>query len=214
MASDDPRKQEQSAEPPAESRSYRSAEPEPEDTGPAEPRDIGGRRATATGYGLRSVKMLYPRCEVCQDPANIRPRWWETCSHDPYYSVTEETITEPIIEINDQGEREIVDRKQRIVQHRHPNLKQVAVHLRLNSGGEVPRRRAQGYIFPEEHPTEPLKPFCQYHDCWSQSIEVRSPAYGDYCSKEQAQMVGLDYQEKPVHVDQGKRTQQLREVVL
>jgi hypothetical protein len=136
----------------------------------------------------RERKYLRPICPYHEAPERKSARWWETCvrdGHDPYYSETVELVREPIRERRG-DEVVITGWTEREVVRRTPNIAQVTVSNRVHGGRlEEVHVRHDGYILPEEHPTDPLAPFCEYRDCLSQEITQRTP-WGNYCSLEHA----------------------------
>ncbi len=159
----------------------------------------------------RTVKMLFPRCEVCQAPENVRPRWWETCEHSPYQTHSERPETTPTLDTLDDGTVVKTGEQTRIVYETGWNLVQIKLSERVNSGRGIERARAKGMLLPEE---KGLSPFCQYFDCWSQDIRYRT-AHGDYCNERQAKEIALEEigEAREVH-DERKAAEQLARIAL
>lgn len=57
-----------------------------------------------------------------------------------------------------------------------PNTEQVQISPRVNGTlygiDPLTWRLANGRIFPQDHPTKPVRPFCQYHNCLAGNTEV------------------------------------------
>lgn len=176
--------------------------------------------------GQRAIKMLRPSCLEtdregrptggCQSEANLPSDWWRLClsrGHDPYISVVERTERKPkLSEPDEQGRRQVEGHEEVVWYEEHPNLAEVVVNIRVNSGQGVEKARRKGFVLPEERG---LAPFCQYWGCWSQDIKVRSGRFGDYCSDAQARVVAADYMGRHLEVLQPeKREEQLASISL
>lgn len=148
----------------------------------------------------RFIKMLKPQCPLerqddedsfenpCSEDGGA---WWVDCEkrgHDPYYTTIKK------------GDQEV----------RRPNLTQVALNIRVNSGQGVESAKRRGRKMPEEMG---LAPFCQYLDCWSQNIKFKNAEYGDYCTEDQLKMVMVDVNEVTLEVlNEKKRRRQLAQL--
>lgn len=187
-------------------------------------RKLGARsRRGGLTTALRDVKMLTPSCpsnpdtgfEGCQDRLDVAYEWWKDCPHDPYYTDIVRVERTPVFQNEEDGSRTVIDYTERHIPERKPNLSQVALSIRQNSGRGIEKARRHGWILPEEHPSDPLAPFCQFSGCWSQDLTVKTPIYGDYCTELQAKAVAMDQNGKTVEVlDGGKRADQLRNTSL
>lgn len=182
------------------------------------------------GSAQRTIKMQRPVCneqtmaalgrpetEACQAKHNFVPRWWEKCTHGPYFSYAERPVNEPILEAivdeqgNDTGRFKILGRKEELYLEEVPNLVQVAVSARVNSGLGYHDALAKGFRLPEECG---IAPFCDYRDCWSQDVIVHSQ-WGNYCSEPQARYVGANEDETLLlHTDARRQRSQIAKVAL
>jgi len=165
--------------------------------------------------------------EGCQDrPGARESAWWVDCmkrGHDPYYH--EERRSEMQTEYEDEvdesgaptGRRQVIGQREIIWEEWMPNLKQVSLGGRVGGmkAGMTPVDFAisHGCIHPTEHPTRPLKPFCQYHGCWSQAVKVKHPRYGDFCDDYALRRIILDSRGTAFEVmNQTRRVEQLEQV--
>lgn len=173
---------------------------------------------TGTSY-IRNPKWVVPICDICQAPGQWKPNWFETCTHDPYFSrqsitVPGEEIYEPILDENGAptGRERFVSRAEDTRESRRmPNTRQMPVTARhataLGSLESVWRNK--GRKRPEE---VGIAPYCEMRDCWVNTdlIEYRS---GTFCGEEHARLVGADQQRKHLDVFNGeKRAAQLAAV--
>lgn len=187
-------------------------------------RKLGARsRRGGLTTALREVKMMYPSCpsnpdtgfEGCEDRMDIPRDWWNHCEHDPYYTDTMRVERKAVTEVDEDGVQTVTGYTEKFIPERKPNLTQVGLSIRQNSAKGIDKARRRGWILPEEHPSDPLAPFCQFRDCWSQDLNVRSPIYGDYCMELQAKAIAMDQNGKTVEVlAESKRAEQLRNVNL
>lgn len=165
-----------------------------------------------TGLSLarvgRAIKMMKPLCEPCQ---RLGGQWWENCEHDPYYSHVEREINEPVIEEHEDGTREIVGRRVTVVEDVVPNIRQIGTMRNQSSGVGVEKALAKGF---KHLPDMGIQPMCEYLNCFSHDIAVRS-RYGNFCSEGQARQVALRVLEKPVEIHNPRRAkQQVDEIAL
>ena len=179
-------------------------------------RDLGMPARRDLGAGLRMLKFLEPRCPSnrhagfvgCED---LGGAWWEDCPHNPWYSDVPRFSLVPEYEEERNAAGELTGRRILLAQKRvewtdpRPNLTQVALSERINNGAMViPWAASWGFVYPDLHFSDEtltvdgvetyryrLKPFCQYADCYSQSLAFTSE-HGDYCSKDQAKMITAD----------------------
>lgn len=143
-----------------------------------------------SGANIRMVKMAQPICKECQFPHRFG--WWNDCPHDPYWTEEMVETSEPQMEEQEDGTFLITGEKKRLIKKRTPNLTQVALTERHNSGqGVVLSQRNKGFKFLQEINLEPM---CQFRDCW-RSVQgdkkVRTD-WGDFCSSQHARLVGAD----------------------
>lgn len=176
------------------------------------------------GAGGRTLKVMRPMCHTdesrgfigCQEKYQNAVGWWDQCDHDPYYSVVIEEIKvdewdeEPDADGNYahlgtkkiRRKREVANIGQLTLSPRHGGL--VAVQQKM---------ARKGFILPEEHPTRPRKPYCQFRDCYSQDIKFKTSA-GWYCRGDQARInIMFEEDEGTLEVlSTKKRSKQLRQV--
>lgn len=185
---------------------------------------------------IRSIKMFYPSCksepetgfEGCEDePGASGTLWWKGCiakGHDPYYTISRKRelrdVTEAILDANGNptGRYKVTGQEETIVLVETPNTKQVHVtpHVSGLTYGFDPLTwaRARGLIYVTDHPTKPLKDFCEYHNCWSQQIVTRTGA-GNYCTEEAAKRIVLGQRGKAIEaLNHDKMQEQLDSVRL
>lgn len=143
--------------------------------------------STATS---RAVKMARPQCSVCQVGKDTKPEWWKTCDHDPYWSSQRKVRTTPVWKINEAtGEEELVEETSTTRRVRVPNIVEVPLTKRANSGkGPVLFQVFKGFRYL---PDIGLAPMCETHGCgkaWP-SVATRG---GNFCSEEHARAVLMD----------------------
>lgn len=168
--------------------------------------------------GNRMVKMARPVCVTttdsdgnitftgCQDPTKIRAGWWESCTHEPYFSLRAMRETKPQYETLPDGRQKLVGEETVIWHEKHANLAQIPVSQRINNGRAIEHYRTLGFKFPEEIG---FAPFCQFNDCWSQNLKFRG-SHGDYCSEMQAKLIAADENEDKLEIlNPKKRKRQL-----
>lgn len=157
-------------------------------TGPALLKGL--RRASRLMYGHREVKMLGPKCDICQAGDQVPPRWWEDCTHEPYIGVRGETITTRKYEdeLGPDGEptgsRIVTGTEQTVVERPWPNFRQVSLTTRINSGQGVEKARAKGFIMPSELRSEAfpegIADCCEFKNCFWQQ-DLRDYPTGRFC---------------------------------
>jgi hypothetical protein len=164
-------------------------------------RDPEGEMNYKLTPGVRSLKMLAPRCECHRtDQAG---GWWYRClarGHDPYFSPdhygerTEEVLGAP----NAAGEQEVVDTKTiKVKVLGGPNFVAIPYTGRHSGDESVAMRKARGkgYRKPEELG---LSPRCQFHNCWVKldlpETNTLGPRAMDFCIEEQYRVIRADSQ--------------------
>lgn len=171
--------------------------------------------------GNRMVKMSKPSCpsrkdengeiifEGCQDSGVYQ--WWNTCTHGPYTSTVERRNVKTLTEDMEDGTRRVTGKEEIRFEVETPNLVQVPLSLRVNSGRSIDNKKALGYLMPEDLG---FASFCQFVDCWSQEITHRT-AYGNYCCEWQAKTIAADENEDKLEIlDAKKRQRQLAQVAV
>lgn len=173
---------------------------------------------------VRMVKMLKPECnadkmralglpesDACQRGKMTPLNWYENCPHEPYMTFSEKKARKPILEpILDNGQEtgrhRITDYEEEVWVEKAPNTRQVAVNRRINSGLGMNDALMKGFRLPSTS-------FCDYPECWSQDIVVKSK-YGNYCSDIQARYVAADARQVKLFVDGERRADQIAGVSL
>jgi hypothetical protein len=150
---------------------------------------VGARPNRKLNVSLRTIKMLAP---VCREHNDGSPGWWYTClevGHDPYRSIVEKIDQERKLSPPDErGRRRVLGTEEVsyfVVSH---NTRQLAYTGKHNGGIELSQASGKGWVLPE---TRGVAPFCQFMECWVQNPQVSTP-YGDYCIREQAQLVAAE----------------------
>lgn len=140
---------------------------------------------------IEAKKMVAFHCPT-GNHSGLSPLSVKACmdeGHDPYYSDKWVKITVPQFEERD-GKR--IARKQREDEVefelvRTPNWEQVIQDLADNSGRNVERRLAQGWVFPEELG---YAPFCDFFGCSIQNPKFRT-SVGTYHHRDEAAIIYL-----------------------
>jgi len=153
---------------------------------------------------LRATKMCRPRCDECQEKGGA---WWETCKHNPYFSViTVPGAVEYVTEVDEEGNEVILEEKpgpgKRI---RTLNTDQVPNELKIYSGRGVQWSIEHGFKFPEELGFAPM---CEYYNCWTPFPKFQTKL-GNYCTEEQAQIINLRTRGVAIHAEPELRKEQL-----
>lgn len=166
-----------------------------------------GPAAPSSMSSGRTMKMADPHCDICQVP-NHPINWAFNCEHNPYVTEREVPVREPIIEVNEEtGEKLITGEKTKLVLEESPNFTQIPMGKRYDNGNAFRIARELGMKMPEELG---FAPFCQYRDCWSQDLKVKTAMYGSYCSEAHAKLVMAEELEIFLDVtDEKRRAQQL-----
>lgn len=185
------------------------------------PARLNLRRSNRLTPGGRYVKMLRPRCKECQREPNVPADWYNHCPHNPYMGLREvKTLVPRYSEPDEEGRRTVLGVDEKVHWETRPNLTQVAVSVRVNSGNAVERAQRKGNIFPEDLrcPEYPhgIAPFCEFRECMSQDIKYITP-YGNFCDEMQAKLVQADFHGTVLEIgfDQKsaeKRRRQLAEI--
>jgi len=120
-------------------------------------------------------------------------QWWVMCEemgHDPYFSV--QTYYETVDVTDDEGF--VVGTKKKAVNVRRPNVAQVALGRRHNSGNGVKNAiEKKGFKRLSEIGFEEV---CQFRNCQNPvNPRYTSPAFGAYCSFEHLSLIAADAQE-------------------
>lgn len=188
------------------------------------------------GAAIRMVKLMRPICPNsnkkpdellpgefnCQRDTDNAVGWWDLCEsrgHNPYFTVHERPVPTPIIEVDEvTGEKAIVGEKKVLVEETWPNIAQVALSERINSGRGVQNAiNRKGFKMLSDFGYEEV---CQFRNC-QKPVGVKT-VYGDYCSEEHARLIAadvegvtLEVQGNPHHERSArKRKRQLRETEL
>ena len=177
---------------------------------------------TRTTY-LRNPKFIVPICAECQAPDKYRPQWWLTCSHDPYFTWTDETIPgEAVYEDVRNAAGDLTGVKRLVsqaqgepVKRRAPNLRQMPLSARHMTGGglaQLERRWAnKGFVRPE---SQGVAPTCEMRDCWEQ-VGLKEYKSGLFCSEDHAVLVAADQRAKHLEVlNDEKRAEQLADIAV
>lgn len=172
--------------------------------------EIVPRSAPTTNSNLRAVKMGQPICYPCQELR--RARWWETCEHDPYFTVEYQPVSVgPEMERDEEtGTMTLSEGPQKMKEVRRPNLTQVGLHTKYNSG-RAPEifRREKGFLTTEEMD---LPSMCEYFDCWELDPKYRTD-WGNYCNPGQARHANIDQNDTVLEsFHTPKRNEQLQRI--
>lgn len=165
------------------------------------------------GSGARTVKMVEPRCNICQ-PIYNHPLWWKLCpeDHDKYFTHSEVEVPKRQVEVGEDGVRRIIGSTTELVDKRELNVTQIPMTARVNSGKSMEDAVYHGCVTMEELG---YKHTCEYQNCFAQPDELIITPYGTFCSVSQAQLVGADEEEVVLEVhDQKKRKAQLNSINL
>lgn len=164
------------------------------------------RHMAPTSHPQREIKVSYPSCteqkmlvlglppdQACQLPHNIHAAWWVDCDaagHQPYFSLTRQSMRRPQLVEDSPGRYKLLGYDEEEVWfEQSPNLTQITLSDRVNSGVGLALYSVVGYVLPE---VIGVAPFCQFRDCWAQDIKIRHEIYGDYCSETQAKLIAAD----------------------
>lgn len=117
---------------------------------------------------MKMVKMVRALCTTC-NPRGQGPRgWWETCTHDPYFSMQPAGPPKPVFEeLEDGTYKQVGTEEQRY--EKKLNLEQVADDPKVVSGRAVKIEQERGAKLPEELGYEPV---CDYMNCWQPNPKV------------------------------------------
>lgn len=154
---------------------------------------------------LRTIKMAQPICEEHQRPGN---KWVGECQragHNPFVHTYDMPYSEPLYEVDDDGDRVLVGTKEKIKQVSEYNITQVPLDEGVNSGRGPRDYIKKGFVYLEDIG---IAPMCQMNNCW-RSVKIRGP-YGDYCSTDHARLCAAVQDRIPLEVIDGrKRRRQL-----
>jgi hypothetical protein len=178
-------------------------------------------------FAIRSVKMIAAVCEHCKQSGMA---WWNVCPHDPYHSTQVEETTKYETAPDENGNEIVTGEKIEKTFKRIPNVRQVALTLRVASGMEVEKALANGWKFPQDVSPNDGKhsgyaPMCEYQNCYASNPTVKTTHYGltenrnipasrytaHYCTVRHAKLARLrdDEEVRREVFDQGKRRKQI-----
>ncbi len=172
----------------------------------AEKRSTGG-----LNHPMKMVKMVQARCDECNPRGQGRRGWWENCSHDPYFTVEEKEVRHPILEQTEDGRTLKTGETVEVEYHKHPNFKQIADDAKVSSGRMVQIQIERGSVFPEALGYAPI---CDYNNCWEPAErkftfsrvfnhEGVQTILGKYHTRDEAAIMNLRFEKKPVYVGMG-----------
>lgn len=153
---------------------------------------------------VRMVKMVQPKCGECRD---LGFGWWENCPHDPYrsYFTVPGAESPQIEEVNGRKMVRGTIKADDELELRE-NIVQVPAEDKIYSGRGPDASRQRGYKEVMEFGFQPV---CEYRDCY-EPAKIHCQ-YGNYCSRDQAAMMGLVMESKPVFIDEGEDGKRFRE---
>lgn len=148
--------------------------------------------------GQLRAKEKSPGEQNCQREGG---RWWDECikrEHDPYFRTQTWYTMEPILEQDDKGR--LVKTGDQWIHHsiRQPNISQVAVNVRINSGkGAMRKIERHGFKRLSDLGYEEV---CQYRNCQKPvSPQATSRKYGAFCSRMHLALVTADVESEMLH---------------
>lgn len=186
-----------------------------------------GKRANRMKPCSREVKMLRPICKPCEQAVGgsqyLEAGWYETCPHDPYVSIVEKAIEQPVYEdvVDEQGEP---TGQKRVVRTEilksfepAPNWVSITDASGMNKGRGLDRALRRGFIFPQQlrSPAWPngLKMRCMFRECYSEDIHKFSNGW--FCREKEAKLVKVSDTEETWEVGQfSKRSDQIQQKIL
>lgn len=122
------------------------------------------------------------------------PRWWEMCEslgHNPYWTIRVWYEPVDIVEEDENGDQIVIGQKR--VKHtvKRPNIAQVAVGIRHNSGqGAKFKIERHGFKRLSEIGFEEV---CQFRNCQKPlDPKFTGTNYGSFCSYEHTALIGAD----------------------
>ena len=158
-----------------------------------------GPRAGRLRPSAREIKMLAPRCDVCDEGINTPKGWAETCEHEPFVTLVpierRQTLYEDVIGKDGKptgtkratGQETLVDYVVR------PNWVSITLSRGVNSGRGVEKAKRKGFIMPEDVRCEAypngIKPRCEFSGCFAEDIKPYKN--GNYCRELEAAYVYL-----------------------
>jgi len=161
---------------------------------------------------LRMVKMIQARCRICNEGGHGKRGWWETCQHKPYSRIEELPGAIEFEELED-GTIVKLD-KPKADYARVPNMKQVPLDDKAASGRMVQIQLERGSVFPEDLGYYPI---CEYRNCWVPLEGPGAPktvyrtAKGNFHSHDEAAIISLQQNGKPIYLGLGQDIERRRE---
>jgi len=135
-------------------------------------------------------------CQLSNDP-----KWWETCAelgHNPYWTIR--TWYEPVdlVEEDEDGNQIVTGQKRIKHQVKRPNIAQVAIHIRVNSGqGAIMKMRDHGFARLADIGFEEA---CQFRNCQKPlDPKYSGTSYGSYCSYNHLSLIAADVEGVALH---------------
>lgn len=164
--------------------------------------------------GHRRKVMLRAICDVCApNTQRAHPEWWKDCPHHPYIGTKTETVIERVYEDGPDGSRVVTGTTTTEIERPWPNLAEVSMSLRINSGQGIEKARAKGFILPSElrddaYP-DGIAEFCEMSRCFSQE-GLKTYPNGVYCRQREAAHIYEDDRGKAVEfLNMEKRSTQI-----
>jgi hypothetical protein len=147
------------------------------------------------------------------------PRWWDRCEelgHNPYFQTIVWYEPQDIVDEDEDGN--LIVKGQKRIKHTstRPNVAQVALHLRVNSGkGAKFKIERHGFKRLSEIGYEEV---CQFRNCQKPLTEKgRGGVFGNYCSVQHLQLIAADaegvmlhYPSSTLNADEYSKVQKLR----
>lgn len=148
--------------------------------------------------GQLRQKEKQPGQQNCQRQGG---QWWVECEalgHDPYFRTQVWYTIEPILEPDDKGR--LIKTGDQYIHHsiRQPNISQVAVTPRINSGkGALRKIERHGFKRLTDLGYEEV---CQFRNCQKPvSPEATSRKYGSFCSRMHLALIAADAESEMLH---------------
>lgn len=161
---------------------------------------------------MRTVKMIAAVCSECQAAG---PGWWTACPHDPWHGM--QAIEDPSGRFTEQKDGTFTEdtrKAQTIKSYRKvPNVRQVPLSIRVDSGLSVESALAKGWrmpadVDPGDGENSGYAPMCEFENCYAPNPQVstrhslladselkamlpRSRFTGHYCSDDHARRARL-----------------------
>jgi hypothetical protein len=165
----------------------------------------GGARVQAAA---RAVKMVRPICSECQVGEFTVPGWFKTCDHgpgpggSPYWSLQPKVRKIPKTGVDEDGDMVLLETEVRTKLVLMPNMCEVVLNIRQNSGQSVEMALRKGYKFLAD---EGIAPMCQLYGC-GKTFPTVNTAYGDFCSEMHGKVVAADANEEILISVQGSNS--------